>query len=226
MADLPLYIYILFGSTLLTTIIWFHYAVRSKPFLFVMIGWTIIQALIALSGIYQDTESMPPNMALYGVFPTLLAMIFVFLTKKGRAFMDRINLKTLTYFHSIRLPVEIVLALLFYYGSVSVYMTFEGTNFDIFSGATAALMAYFAYRKTGSRKTLLLMWNILCLLLLLNVVTTSVLTLPSPFQKIFLEQEAFAVLHFPFSLLPTVIVPLVLFAHLVAIRRLTLKSKK
>jgi len=191
-----------------------------------MIGWTIIQAGIALSGIYQDTESMPPNMALYGVFPTLLAMIFVFLTKKGRAFMDRINLKTLTYFHSIRLPVEIVLALLFYYGSVSVYMTFEGTNFDIFSGATAALMAYFAYRKTGSRKTLLLMWNILCLLLLLNVVTTSVLTLPSPFQKIFLEQEAFAVLHFPFSLLPTVIVPLVLFAHLVAIRRLTLKSKK
>ena len=86
MADLPLYIYILFGSTLLTTIIWFHYAVRSKPFLFVMIGWTIIQALIALSGIYQDTESMPPNMALYGVFPTLLAMIFVFLTKKGKAF--------------------------------------------------------------------------------------------------------------------------------------------
>jgi hypothetical protein len=165
-------------------------------------------------------------MALYGVFPTLLAMIFVFLTKKGRAFMDRINLKTLTYFHSIRLPVEIVLALLFYYGLVSVYMTFEGTNFDIFSGATAALMAYFAYRKTGSRKTLLLIWNILCLLLLLNVVTAAVLTLPSPFQTIHLEQEAFAVLHFPFSLLPTVIVPLVLFAHLVAIRRLTLKSKK
>ena len=140
--------------------------------------------------------------------------------------MGRINVKTLTYFHSIRIPVEIVLALLFYYGLVSVYMTFEGTNFDIFSGATAAFMAYFSYRKAGSRKTLLLVWNIICLFLLLNVVTAAVLTLPSPFQMISLEQDAFAVLHFPFNLLPTVIVPLVLFAHLVAIRRLTLKSKK
>ena len=158
---------------------------------------------------------------LFGVFPTLIMIGITFLTAKGRIFIDQINLKTLTYFHSIRIPVEIVLVLLFYQGVVSVYMTFEGTNFDLFSGVTAPVVAYFAYRSIKQNKKLLLLWNIICLLLLLNVVITAVFAFPSPFQKLALELPNVAVLYFPFNLLPSVIVPLVLFAHLVAIRQLT-----
>lgn len=162
---------------------------------------------------------------LFGVFPALVFIAVTFMTAKGRAFIGQIDLKTLTYFHTIRIPVEIVLVLLYYQGLVSVLMTFEGTNFDLFSGLSAPIVAYLAFRTTKKNKTLLLWWNILCLLLLLNVVITAVFAVPSPLQKLAFDQPNVAVLYFPFNLLPTVIVPTVLFGHLVAISRLTLNKK-
>lgn len=135
---------------------------------------------------------------------------------KRQKVLDGVDLKSLTYFHSIRIPVEIVLALLFHQGIVSVYMTFEGTNFVLFSGITVPLVAFLAFRKTSIKRKLLLWWNVLGLLLLLNVVITAVFAIPSPFQKLSLDQPNMAVLYFPFNLLSTVLVPLELFAHLVA----------
>jgi len=218
--NLPTFISILFGLTALGTIIWFYFATKSKTFLAIAIGWTILQSILGLTGIYQDTEMIPPRLMLFGIFPTLVLIAATFLTAKGKSFIDKIDLKTLTYFHSIRIPVEIVLSLLFHYGVMSVYMTFEGTNFDLFSGITAPIVAYLAFRTT-TNKRLLLGWNILCLLLLLNVVITAIFAFPSPFQKLAFDQPNIAVLYFPFNLLPAVVVPTVLFGHLVAIRQLT-----
>jgi hypothetical protein len=225
MENLPIFIDILFGLTVLGTITWFSFAAKSKTFLIIAIGWTILQSILALSGFYQNTEAMPPRLMLFGIFPTLVFITATFLTKKGISLIDRVDLKTLTYFHSIRIPVEIVLSLLFHYGVMSVYITFEGTNFDLFSGLTAPIVAYLAFRKTTNKK-LLLGWNILCLLLLLNVVITAIFAFPSPFQKLAFDQPNVAVLSFPFNLLPTVIVPTVLFGHLVAIRQLTKRNGK
>ena len=224
MEHLPIHISLLFGLTIIGTIVWFYFASKSKTFLLMAIGWTILQIILGLSGMYQNTEAMPPKMMLFGIFPTLIFIGFTFLTRKGRAFIDQVDLKTLTYFHSIRIPVEIVLALLFHQGVVAVYMTFEGTNFDFFSGITAPLVAYYAFRTAKKKKKLLLWWNIICLLLLLNVVITAVFAFPSPFQKFSFDQPNIAVLYFPFNLLPTVIVPIVLFGHLVAIRQLTKRN--
>lgn len=224
--DLPTYIHLLFGITVIGTIIWFYIATKSKTFLVISIVWTILQTILGLNGVYQDTETIPPRIMLFGVFPTLILIIITFLTNKGKTFIDNINLKTLTYFHSIRIPVEIVLALLFHQGLLSVYMTFEGTNFDLFSGLTAALVAYMAFRTVTTNNKLLIWWNLLCLFLLLNVVITAVFAVPSPFQKISLDQPNVAILYFPFNLLPTVIVPMVLFGHLVAIRQLTKRKQK
>ncbi|ASS48460.1 MAG: hypothetical protein A3D31_08135 [Candidatus Fluviicola riflensis] len=221
MENLPIYISFLFALIVIGTISWFYFATKSKTFLFIAISWTILQSVLGLSGIYQDTQTIPPKLVLFGVFPTLVFIATAFLTVKGRKFIDSINLQTLTYFHSIRIPVEITLALLFYQGVVSVYMTFEGTNFDLFSGITAPIVGYLAFRTTGENKKFLLVWNIICLLLLLNVVITAIFAFPSPFQKLAFDQPNSAVLYFPFNLLPTVIVPMVLFGHLVAIRRLT-----
>lgn len=203
---------------------WFYLATKSRIFVLLAIVWTTLQSALGLSGIYQNTQAMPPRLMLLGVFPTLIFIALIFLTPKGKAFMNSINLQTLTYFHSIRIPVEIVLSLLFYQGVVSVYMTFEGTNFDLFSGLTASIVGYLSFRENSVNKNLLLWWNIICLLLLLNVVITAVFALPSPFQKLAFDQPNIAVLYFPFNLLPSIVVPTVLFGHLVAIRRLTRRT--
>ncbi|MEJ2005148.1 MAG: hypothetical protein P8X57_09335 [Cyclobacteriaceae bacterium] len=110
--------------------------------------------------------------------------------------------------------------MLYYNGAVSVYMTFEGTNFDLISGITAPIIAGLAFHAGRPNTILLLWWNIICLLLLLNVVITAAFALPSPMQQLAFDQPNRAILYFPFNLLPTVVVPLVLFGHIAAIKRL------
>jgi hypothetical protein len=69
------------------------------------------------------------------------------------------------------------------------------------------------------------MWNLICLALLANIVIRAVLSLPTDFQQFGFEQPNVAVLQFPYVWLPGLIVPLVLLAHLAAIRQIVLQAK-
>lgn len=132
--------------------------------------------------------------------------------------MDGLDIKTLTLLHIVRIPVEIVLFWLFVHNTVPELMTFEGRNFDIFSGITAPIVFYFGFVKKRLNKKVLLAWNVICLGLLINIVTNAILSAPFPFQQFAFDQPNTAVLYFPFNWLPACVVPLVLFSHLVAIR--------
>lgn len=220
-----------FACVVLLTIGWFYAASKSKLFLGLAIVWSIIQSILAYSGVYQNTEVMPPLIMVFGILPTIVFMLIAFFTKKGKAFINQVNIETLTYFHSIRIPVEIILSVLFHYGVMSELATFEGTNFDILSGLSAPIIAYMCFKNRNARlnfkrKKLLLIWNIVGLLLLLNVMITAVFAFPSPFQQFAFNQPNIAPLHFPFTLLPTVVVPLVIFAHILTIKRLIVTQKK
>jgi hypothetical protein len=221
--NLPIYLPLFFGLITLLTILWFYVATKSKTALVLIIIWTVLQSILGLTGVHQISQVIPPRIILFGIFPTIVFIIICFSTVRGRAFIDSIELKTLTYLHSIRIFVEIVLFLLFHYGVVSILMTFEGTNFDILAGLTAPLIVYLAFKTSGINKKLLLIWNIICSLLLFNVVITAALAFPSPFQQLAFDQPNIAILYFPFNLLPTVVVPIVFFSHFIAIRQLIKK---
>lgn len=218
---IPMYISIIFGLTTLLTIYLFYRATNhSKLSLVLIIGWTMLVSIIALvSDFFQLMGVAPPRIA-YGVTPTIIVILVLFLTTRGRAFIDSIDLEKLTYMHTIRIPVEIVLALLAHQGVISYLQTFEGANFDILSGITAPLMAYLYFKKGTLSRNGLLIWNIICLILVLTIVIISILAIPSPFQQIAFDQPNIGISYFPFNLLPMVVVPLVVFGHLVAIRRL------
>ena len=102
-------------------------------------------------------------------------------------------------------------------------MTFEGINFDILSGITAPFIAYLGYHRKVLSKTVLLIWNLICLGLLVNIAFHGILSVPSPFQRFGFEQPNIGLTYFPYVFLPGLIVPTVLFAHLSSIRQL-LKS--
>jgi hypothetical protein len=74
--------------------------------------------------------------------------------------------------------------------------------------------------KKNIKGRLILIWNILCLGLLINILANALLSAPFPFQQFAFDQPNIAILYFPFNLLPTFVVPLVLLAHLAAIRQL------
>ena len=130
------------------------------------------------------------------------------------------NIKTLTVFHIIRVPVELVLFWLFLHKAVPKLLTFEGGNFDIFSGLTAPFIYYFGFVKKQIKRSFVIAWNFICLLLLINVVVHAVLSTPSPLQKFAFDQPNIAILYLPFILLPGCLVPLVLLCHLAVLKQL------
>jgi hypothetical protein len=229
--NLPGYITLTFALTTVATLILFIWTIRNsadaatrKKSTLILIGltiWLIIQAVLPLNDFYNsDTNSFPPKIAQIGILPTLLTIILLFATSKGRQFIDSLPLKQLTYLHIVRIPVEIVLFWLFLSKAIPELMTFEGRNFDILAGITAPLIAYFGITKNKLSRDAILIWNFICLGLLINIVVNALLSTPSPIQKFAFDQPNIAILYFPFSWLPAFIVPIVLFSHLAAIRQL------
>ena len=225
MQNLPLYISILFALTAFLTV-WLFYKAsgNSKTTLVVLSVWLALQGVIGFTGFYTITNSIPPRFALLVVLP-LLFIITLFITAKGRRYIDSLDIDRLTILHIVRIPVEIVLLLLCMNKVVPQIMTFEGRNFDILSGLTAPIIFYFGFIKKKLNKTVIILWNFICLGLLINIVVNAVLSAPFPFQKFAFDQPDVAVLYFPFVWLPCCIVPLVLFSHLSSIRQL-LRNKQ
>jgi hypothetical protein len=216
--NLPTYISVIFGITTLVTIWLFYYASKkSIRTLIILSIWIILQGYVALTGFYTNTASFPPRFLLL-VIPAFSAIVILFSTKSGINYIDNFSIEKLTILHTIRIPVEIVLFWLFLQKTIPQLMTFEGLNWDILSGITAPVIYYFAFVKKVFGNKVLLIWNIVCLLLLINIVVIAILSASFSFQKLAFHQPNIAVLHFPFIWLPCSVVPIVLFSHLVVIR--------
>jgi hypothetical protein len=224
MENLPTYIAVVFIITTALTVYLFQKAANySRTSFLIICAWLLITGVIALTGFFTVTNTLPPRFALL-VAPPFLLVLFLFLSRRGRAFIDKLDLRYITLLHTVRLPVEIVLMWLAVHKAVPDLMTFEGRNFDILSGISAPLIWYFGFvrKKIGPR--VILAWNFICLALLLNIVVHAILSAPTPFQQMAFEQPNIGVFYFPFVWLPGIVVPLVLLSHLAAIRKL-LKAK-
>lgn len=225
MEQVPIYLKLFF--ILITSVaVWQLYicTIRSKSILWLVLLWLLIQAVVALSGFYTNTSGVPPRFALC-IIPPLLFIAALFLTRKGRFFIDSLSLGNLTLIHIIRIPVEIGLFGLFVHKAIPELMTFEGINFDVLSGLSAIVVYYFALIRKSLSRNFLLAWNFICLGLLTNIVGHAIAAAPFQFQSIAFDQPNRAIFYFPFVWLPAFIVPLVLFAHLVAIRKLLCSSR-
>jgi hypothetical protein len=220
MEQLPIYIAVVFILTTFATLgLLYKAANQSKLLIIASLLWLALQTLISLTEFYTKTNVTPPRFGLL-LLPPVVFIAVLFLTKKGKAIIDNFYIKDLTLLHIVRIPVELTLYWLFIHKTIPQIMTFDGQNFDILCGITAPFVYYFGYVKGTLNKKVLLAWNIVCLLLLANIVVTAVLSAPFPFQRFGFNQPNIALLYFPFIWLPCFVVPAVLFAHLAAIRRL------
>lgn len=223
--NIPLFVSVIFILTVMIALglFWRTRSKSSFEVIAILAIWLTFQAILTLRGFYLDTDVMPPRFLLL-VAPPMLFIILLFVSPQGKRFIDSLDLKWLTLFHIVRVPVEITLLFLFVYGQVPQLMTFEGRNLDIISGITAPL-AYFLYKQHENKK-FLMTWNLICLGLLFNIVIHAILAAPLPFQQLAFEQPNVGVFYFPFSWLPGFIVPMALFCHLASIRRLISVNEK
>ena len=224
MENIPAFIQVAFVAiTLLTCVFYYLASGRQHFFVYLAVLWLLLQGYVASTGFYTVTDTLPPRFVLL-IGPPLFLIAALFILKNGRVYIDSLDAKYLTLLHVVRVPVELVLFCLFTYKTIPQIMTFEGSNLDILSGITAIPVYYFGYVKKKLSRTVLILWNIICLGLLINIVSIAVLSAPFPFQQLAFEQPNVAVLYFPFIWLPCCVVPLVLFSHLAVIRQL-LRSK-
>ena len=215
-----LFIPLLFLVTTGLTIGLFYRATnRSRIALAIVMSWVVLQTVLSLSGFYKITLSVPPRI-LFLFLPPVIFIITLFVSANGRQFIDRINPATLCLLFVIRVPVELVLYSLFLNNQVPGEMTFAGGNYYIFSGLTAPLIYYYGFARKQLNRKIIFTWNIISMSLLISVVIHAILATPSSFQQIAFNQPNIAILRFPYALLPAVIVPLVLFSHLVILKRL------
>jgi hypothetical protein len=223
--DLTASIVIIFLLTVALTFLLFINAAKNKVTTsIILIIWLALTGILSYKQVFQNTSAIPPRLMLI-MGPAILFIILLLITKNGRGFTDSLDLKKLTLLHIVRIPVEVILYLLASHKLVPDLMTFAGRNFDIFSGITAPILYFVCFTNSQLRnKSLLLIWNLICLALLLNIIINAFLSAPFPFQQFAFEQPNIAVLYFPFTWLPCFIVIVVLYSQVASIRQL-LKSK-
>lgn len=174
------------------------------------------QTVVASRGFYHVTDTLPPRFLLL-IAPAMLTVVLLMTTSRGRAWMRLMRPERLTLLHTVRVPVELTLWLLAGYGAIPTLMTFEGRNWDILAGLTAPIVYYLYFkRQTLSRRSFVL-WNVVSLATLANIVGHAILSAPSPFQKLAFDRPNIAIQYVPYVWLPSLVVPVVLFAHLASL---------
>src|SRR5438445_644716 len=225
--ELPAYVSVVFILTTFAAVAFLLQSMRtvglerlpSRILLFLLPLWIFFQAALAVGGFYYKEDMLPPRFVFFGVFPALLLIIAYFLFFRS-SFIERLPLRVLTLVHIVRIPVEIVLLWLFFGGLIPQAMTFEGRNFDMLSGILAPIAYLAAFRGETTKRWILIAFNLLGLMLLANIVSIAVMSLPSPLQRMAFDQPNRALLFFPYIWLPTIVVPIVLFAHLSSLWKL------
>jgi hypothetical protein len=183
-----------------------------------LLGWVVFVTVWSLSGMLGNFSLFPLNMGPVLVIPLIATIVLTF-SKTFTEVLSHVPQHRLAYLQSFRIFVEILIWMLFVDNLLPVQMTFEGRNFDVISGVTGVIVGYVSSQGKLSR-TVLIIWNIACLALLINIVTIAILSMPVPFRVFMNEPSNTVVGQFPISLLPAMLVPLAYMLHFFSLRKL------
>jgi hypothetical protein len=183
----------------------------------------MVQSVLAYTGFYEITDSIPPRFGLV-LIPSTILIVYGILPKQQKWISEKRDTVLSTLLHTVRLPVEIVLFGLFTHKMIPELMTFEGRNYDILVGITAPIIGWL-FVKEKVTKQVLLLWNIVGLCFVLFILINAILSAELPFQQFGFEQPNRGINYFPFVLLPATIVPIVIWTHLTDIFKLRKEIK-
>lgn len=192
---------------------------RAAALLILWLGFT---AGLALSGLTDDFNAVPPRLPLLA----LSAAAFVVLGLTGpvarpdlQSVVASMPLAWPVALQTFRLPLELFLFAQHRAGQIPVQMTFDGRNFDILVGLTAPLLA-FAIATGRAPRWLVAAWNVLGLCLLFTVVGLAISSAPGPLRLDWPSAPLTLPARFPYVWLPAFLVPVAFAGHFVALWKL------
>jgi hypothetical protein len=182
-------------------------------------AWAIFVSAWSLSGRMADFDMFPLNLMPVLLVPIIIAVVFISSRKLGEV-LRHIPPENIIRLQSFRFVVEVLLWILFIANLLPVQMSFEGRNFDILAGFSAPIVAVLVAKGLISKMGIII-WNIVCLALLLNIVITAILSTPSPWRVFMNEPANYIVTYFPISWLPGFLVPLAYYLHFMSLRQMS-----
>lgn len=188
-----------------------------------LIAFTGLVGVLSYQGIFYDF-TMPPNLFFLLAFCLIVVLLITF-SKTLTELLKYAPPAWLIYIQFFRVPVELLLWALFVENLIPEQMTFEGRNFDVIAGLTAPLVAWYCFGNGRYKRKIAILWNFLCLGLLLNIVSIAILSTPTPIRVFMNEPANTVVTLFPVIWLPAFLVPLAYSMHFFSLRQL-LKVKR
>ena len=196
---------------------------RSKGVAFAIPVIMAAQLYLASSGILRQWERRPPPLMTMLAAGFVMTALLAFRASVGKQMALTLSFAALIGAQAFRLPLELVMHHAASDGVMPVQMSYSGSNFDVITGVTAILVAFLAANGSAPR-WLLIAWNALGSLLLLNVIVIAVISTPgiAAFGSDHLNTW---VAYAPFVWLPGILVPGALLGHLVVWRKLWTTSR-
>jgi len=192
---------------------------------FILGIWIGLLTILSFKGFFTDFNKLPPRPALAILIPLPIIFLIAF-SKTGTQLLQKVPQHWLVFMQSFRVIVELLLLFAFMAGKLPVQMTFEGRNFDVLTGVLALPVGYLLARKKNNASKLAIAFNIIGILLLLNILVIAVLSMPTSIRYFMNEPSNTLVGQFPFILLPGVLVPIAYTMHIFSLRQLLAKQNK
>jgi pimeloyl-ACP methyl ester carboxylesterase len=183
-----------------------------------LIAWTILLGILSIRGFFADFSVLPPRLA-FALLPPLIPVLLFIRSRAGKELLHRIQPQWLIYLQSFRILVEIGIWMLVRRGSLPVQLSFEGRNFDMLVGLLAFPVGYYCFVKKTWPPAVALLYNIAGLVSLLNVVTITSLSMPTPLRVFHSQPDSSLLTMFPLIYLPGLLVPLAYTLHILSLRQ-------
>jgi len=183
-----------------------------------LIAWLILLGVLSIRGFYADFSALPPRLA-FAMLPPLILVLLFTRSSAGKEFLQHIQPQWLIYLQSFRILVEIAIWLLVRNGLLPVQMSFEGRNFDILTGLLAFPVGYYCFVKKTWSPVIALLYNIAGLVLLVNIVTISTLSMPTPLRVFHNQPDSSVLTRFPFIYVSGLLVPLAYTLHILSLKQ-------
>jgi hypothetical protein len=176
---------------------------------------------LAYSGILGQWNRTPPPMALLLLVCFAITVGFAY-SPIGQEMATRLSFAALIGAQAFRVPLELWMQHASVERVIPKQMTYSGSNLDIISGLTAIVVAVVAVQGLAPR-WLLIGWNALGSLLLLNVIVIAVRSMPmmNAYGDYRMNTH---VADAPFVWLPGVLVQAALLGHLLVWRKLKIDA--
>lgn len=183
--------------------------------------WVIFQSTLSLNRWYMDRTTAH---LLFPYLFTSVCILAVVFTPRLRQWVIGLRIEILIGLQLIRLPLEGMMHWAAYHRQMPLELTFYGGSLELLIAATTPIMLYL-YRKNKSKNRLgLQIWSYAGMASLTMLWTRSLFSAPSSIQNWGFEIPNYLMVHFPGSWIVTVIIPILLFAHLAVAAQLNVKK--